>query len=467
MKALFLSIFISAILIATPLFGATIPVTNPAEFQAALTTALTNGEDDVINVAAGTYTITSTLAFFAPICDGGTLTIQGVGAGSPILDGGGVRQIMNINITALSGCGDVSISGLTFINGSAASSGGGVYVRNRSAAITLTGNTFTTNSANGSGNGGGASLLSDSAAIAVTGNTFTGNSAASQGGGVFAGSESNTVTLTNNIFTGNSGPVGGGAGVYSGSSSLAITDNVFDSNISPDSSDFFQESRGGGLFAESDDLGPLTITNNTFYGNTCYNYGGGVYLYLYNNNGPANVYNNIFWTNVASNGGNDGDDLYVNSDPERTGTGAPVALFNNDFSGNADFISGQSEDLLITDTDNYTQGSNIQVDPLFVNAGAGDFHLQDGSPAINVGTNSAPSLPSTDFEGDPRILESIVDMGADEYLGSGPATATSVPAINELGMVVFMIFAGIGAVYYLRRQTQGVNTISINDNKDI
>jgi hypothetical protein len=447
MKALFLSIFISAILIATPLFGATFPVTNPTEFQAALTAALTNLEDDVINVAAGTYTITSTLTYSTPDGDTGhTLTIQGAGAGSTILDGGGVRQIMRIDITG--GVGFVSISGLTFIDGSAASSGGGVYVRNNLAAITITDNIFTDNSCI-NGNGGGASLISQSAVVTLTGNTFTGNSADTQGGGVFAASDSNTVTLTGNTFTGNSAPVGGGANVYSGSGSIAITNNVFDSNDSPDAIDPFLQSRGGGVFAESDNLGPLTITNNTFYGNTCFNFGGGVYLYLYNSNVQANVYNNIFWANVASNGGNDGDDLYVNSDPERTGAGA-VGLFNNDFSGSADFISGQSEDLFITVTDNYAQGSNIQVDPLFVNAGAGDLHLQSGSPAVNVGTNSAPSLPTTDFEGDPRILEGIVDMGADEYRGSG--AATPVPAISALGMVVFMIFAGTGAVYCLRRQ---------------
>ena len=60
--------------------------------------------------------------------------------------------------------------------------------------------------------------------------------------------------------------------------------------------------------------------------------------------------------------------------------------------------------------------NNINIDPLFVNAGAGDYHLSSTSPCINKGTNSAPEIPSNDFEGDPRIRGGTVDIGADEFL---------------------------------------------------
>jgi hypothetical protein len=65
---------------------------------------------------------------------------------------------------------------------------------------------------------------------------------------------------------------------------------------------------------------------------------------------------------------------------------------------------------------------NIDADPLFVNPSADDYHLQPGSLCIDTGSNAAPSLPSTDFEDDPRIVDgngdgdAVVDMGADEYV---------------------------------------------------
>jgi hypothetical protein len=54
---------------------------------------------------------------------------------------------------------------------------------------------------------------------------------------------------------------------------------------------------------------------------------------------------------------------------------------------------------------------------LFADAGAENFHLQPGSPCVSVGDASAPALPATDFEGDPRVLGPAPDMGVDEFVG--------------------------------------------------
>jgi uncharacterized repeat protein (TIGR01451 family)/LPXTG-motif cell wall-anchored protein len=63
----------------------------------------------------------------------------------------------------------------------------------------------------------------------------------------------------------------------------------------------------------------------------------------------------------------------------------------------------------------YSGTSNINLDPLFVDSGSGNLHLRPGSPCIDKGSNAAvPSGITTDFEGDPRILNGTVDMGADE-----------------------------------------------------
>jgi len=64
---------------------------------------------------------------------------------------------------------------------------------------------------------------------------------------------------------------------------------------------------------------------------------------------------------------------------------------------------------------------NISIDPMFVDPSNGDYHLQAGSPCIDVGTNDASGLPETDFDGNPRIIDgddkegAVVDMGAFEY----------------------------------------------------
>ena len=289
-RLLFL-VFLVAFLATNVALGEIFNVTNPEEFQDALTTAESNGEDDTINVAEGTYNIASTLTYKTNDGDSGhTLTIQGAGADKTVLDGGGSVQILYID-TGTDG-GDVTIKGMAFENG----------------------------------NGGFGGVLVDS----------------------------------------------------------------------------FE--------------GTITITNNTFSGNSVGYYGGGIYAWLYYDTAILNIYNNIFLNNTA----NDGDDLYVDSDGDGNHIGSTINLYNNDLSGNANFDTGQSEDLYITCTDKYNHANNIQHAPQFVDPINGDFHLKSTSPCIDAGTADAPELPDTDFEGNPRILGPAPDIGADEYYTGHP-----------------------------------------------
>ncbi|MFN8149752.1 MAG: hypothetical protein U0R24_01320 [Solirubrobacterales bacterium] len=77
-----------------------------------------------------------------------------------------------------------------------------------------------------------------------------------------------------------------------------------------------------------------------------------------------------------------------------------------------------------TVTDPGTAGNQTPT-PIFVNAGAGDFHQTAGSPTIDAGTTD--SFTGTgDIDGDFRSLEgdgvcpTAPDIGADEFVGSGP-----------------------------------------------
>ncbi len=72
----------------------------------------------------------------------------------------------------------------------------------------------------------------------------------------------------------------------------------------------------------------------------------------------------------------------------------------------------------------FTTGSHSkQANPLFVNPGSGDFHLQAGSPAIDAGVGVSYS---TDVEGNPVPMGSVPDLGAYE-VRSGPVTSTATP----------------------------------------
>lgn len=71
---------------------------------------------------------------------------------------------------------------------------------------------------------------------------------------------------------------------------------------------------------------------------------------------------------------------------------------------------------------------NITNNPQFVNAANGDYHLAKGSKCINAGTYlswmDTPSDPrSKDRDGQPRIKDGAVDMGAYEYLLSSRGAA--------------------------------------------
>lgn len=91
----------------------------------------------------------------------------------------------------------------------------------------------------------------------------------------------------------------------------------------------------------------------------------------------------------------------------RSGSGAISSFTHNDVFTNAGW-----------DYYGYTPpigGTNISVDPKFVDGNHVDFHLQPGSECISAGLDPAVPLGSIDRDGRPRILGQNVDIGAYEF----------------------------------------------------
>ena len=87
-----------------------------------------------------------------------------------------------------------------------------------------------------------------------------------------------------------------------------------------------------------------------------------------------------------------------------------------------------------------TSGTGCQrfqttADPMFVNPGADDYHLQAGSPMIDAGNTPPPPNGALDIDGDPRVLDGNGtcpdrrDIGADEFLLAVPTPCSPETAI--------------------------------------
>jgi hypothetical protein len=245
---------------------------------------------------------------------------------------------------------------------------------------------------------------------------LTGNAAGEHGGGSYHGTLNNCV-LSNNVAGYN------GGGSYDGT----LTGCTLAGNRAGHS--------GGGAHYGS-------LTNCALSGNTATNSGGGAcYSTLYGCQLTGNstrgdgggvycgtLYNCVLTGNIATNSGGGGGGSYG------------ATLYNCTVSGNTGYWggglrSGMAQNCIIyfntspltpawanslqatrnsCCTPDWAGTGTITSAPQFVDLAAGDLHLKLTSPCINRGLNEAWMLAATDLDGNSRIRNGAVDIGAYE-----------------------------------------------------
>ena len=84
---------------------------------------------------------------------------------------------------------------------------------------------------------------------------------------------------------------------------------------------------------------------------------------------------------------------------------------------------------------------NFTNAPLFVNV-TNDFHLQPGSPCVDAG-NNAYVATTTDLDGNPRIFNGVVDLGAYECQTNIPLTVAIQANLTNVPVGYLVSFTGI------------------------
>ncbi|NJO08143.1 MAG: hypothetical protein HC876_23020, partial [Chloroflexaceae bacterium] len=290
-------------------------------------------------------------------------------------NGGGIANNNNCNPTFT----NVQIS-----NNTANGNGGGIYNLSNSTA-SLSATQILTNTA---ARGGG--VYNDGSNPTFTNVRFSGNRATFTSGGGASNTNSSSPTFTNVTFSGNSANTSGG-GVANLTNSTATFVNVQISGNSAGTGPGFGS--GGGVLNE--DSNP-SFTNVTIARNRAGFSGSGVFNINFSD--PTFI-NSIIWgeaTNLVGNANNSN----------------PTYQYS--------LVQGNSATTLNASTPSSNNNFN-STNPLFLNpiatisapTTAGDYRLAPTSPAVDGGDNTA-NTTTTDLDGNPRVFNTTIDLGAYE-----------------------------------------------------
>jgi hypothetical protein len=341
-----------------------------------------------VNVAAGTYTENVSVSQ--------NMTLQGAGASSTIVDGGGTGSVFSI------GSGyTVTISSTVFSN-TGTSGAGGVF--HWGSTLTIDSSSFISNTAGGGGDGG--AILNNGGALSMVNCTVTNNIADGVGGGI--ASWDGTLSVSNSTVSGNqaTGTQSRGGGIFNDGSAV-LTNVTVNGNTAIDD--------GGGIHNQD----PMTMTNATISGNTA-GYGGGL---LHTDAYTLTIINSTIASNTVTTGsaGPGGIQNYG------------IVTFRNTVLAYNQNANCSNADIMISNGHNLDSGTtcglsatgditdtNPLLGPLQDNSGDTWTHaLLEGSPAIDTGTNTG--CPPTDQRGVSRPVDgdldgtATCDIGAYEY----------------------------------------------------
>ncbi|PWU22026.1 MAG: hypothetical protein C5B50_00265 [Verrucomicrobia bacterium] len=318
--------------------------------------------------------------------------------GNPALGDGAVRCVFLSGNNSL--IGFQLASGATRTNGDVTleNSGGGVWCQDATPVVSNCTVVACSAAAGGGGAYGGTfyncAFLSNSASYggaacnSLLGQTLiSGNTASSVGGGLNSCTASNCA-LISNVASGGAGwpPSGGG-----GAQSSTLINCILLSNTA-------SAYHGGGACAS-------TLTNCLLRRNSGV-YGGGVSFCTVDNSTVTE--GSSSWGGGVFGGTVNNSIVYYNTGANYAGGALATITWN--YSCTTPFPGGSG---------------NFKAEPMFVDPLAGNYQLQTRSPCINAGNNSYVTMDA-DLNGNPRIVDGTVDVGAYEYHRAGPLT----PAIQ-------------------------------------
>jgi hypothetical protein len=363
--------------------------------------------------------------------NGKAITVTSVnGSGVTTIDGGKAATV--VLFVSHETAGSV-LNGFTITNGFAGfqspnfGEGGGIAVENSSPTIT---NNLITN--NGACNGAGIGIAFAGPLIqanTISSNFQSGCTGGIGGGGISIRGQSNSTRLIGNVITNNSmtgsGVGGGGIALFAAGAPL-IQDNIFTGNNGG--------IQGGGI-AIVNDASPK-IVDNLFIHNTASS-GGGLWWLIPMSTPGIRLLNNTIADNVAMQGsgifadGLDSNAVFQNN--LITGNSGVIPAFCGNFNNTVPphFVANDVFDPGAAPyggicTDQTGNNGNISADPVFVDPSVDDYHLQSTSPAIAAGNINTPiPLPDTDLDGNPRVVNGTVDVGAFEFQGTTTTGSTS------------------------------------------